>query len=402
LTSSPQTSPTPRQVNLLIVVTVALTFLFYLVIGLPLAVIPGYVHIDLGYNSVMAGFAISLQFIVTLLTRPFAGRMNDNVGPKRCVLWGFSFCAAGGALTIAAGLAAHAPTLSLSILLASRILLGLAESWIGTGVILWGLGQVGAIHTGKIISWNGICSYGGIAVGAPIGVWLDKLAGFTAIGIAATVLAVVGLSLALSKRRVSPVGGKRMAFGQVALRVLTPGIALALGTIGYAAVATFVTLLYASHGWHHAALALTLFGIAVIGARLILTDRINQIGGYRLAIMCFLVETLGLLLFWLAPSPWVALTGAALAGFGFSTVFPALASPSDRGAALAFFTVFLDVALGVTGPAAGAIVASYGYGTIFLWAAFASIMAEVLAIGMFLHSRRRRRLALLGCTGSES
>jgi MFS family permease len=401
---TPEATLTPAGVNRLIVATVVLTFLCYLVMGLSLAVIPGYVHIDLGYNSVMAGFAVSLQYIATLLTRPFAGRMTDNLGPKRCVLNGFVFCAISGAFTLAAGLTSGTPPLSLGMLLISRVMLGLAESWIGTGVILWGIRQVGAAHTGKIISWNGICSYGGLAIGAPLGVALAQVAGFTAIGVAVTALALAGVVLAAAKKAVTPVGGKQMAFAQVALRVLPPGLGLALGTVGFAAVATFVTLLYASHGWHNAALALTLFGVAVIAARVVLGGRISQIGGYRLAIICFLLESIGLLLFWLAGSPWVALTGAALTGFGFSVVFPALAveavalvSPADRGAALAVFTVFLDVALGATGPAAGLIVASYGYGTIFLWAAVSAAAADLLAIALYLRSRRQRRLAPEGC-----
>ena len=58
------------------------TFICYLAIGLPLAVLPGYVHGQLGYGSVLAGLAISVQYAATLLSRSHAGRMADTVGPK--------------------------------------------------------------------------------------------------------------------------------------------------------------------------------------------------------------------------------------------------------------------------------------------------------------------------------
>ena len=38
------------------------------------------------------------------------------------------------------------------------------------------------------------------------------------------------------------------------------GIGLALGTVGFGAIATFITLYYASHQWSNAAFSLTLFG----------------------------------------------------------------------------------------------------------------------------------------------
>jgi predicted MFS family arabinose efflux permease len=69
----------------------------------------------------------------------------------------------------------------------------------------------------------------------------------------------------------------------------------------------------------------------------------------------------------------VALLGASLAGVGFSLIFPALAvealqlvAPGSRGAAIAIYTVFLDVALGLTGPTAGLLAGHFGYPAVFL------------------------------------
>ncbi len=67
----------------------------------------------------------------------------------------------------------------------------------------------------------------------------------------------------------------------------------------------------------------------------------------------------------LAADPWMAKLGVFLAGAGFSLVFPALgvvavkAVPQHNpvGSALATYTVFMDLSLGITGPLAGLLMA---------------------------------------------
>jgi hypothetical protein len=54
----------------------------YFLIGLPIAVVPMQVHDALGYGVVMAGAAVSSQYLATLLSRAWAGRLCDLRGPK--------------------------------------------------------------------------------------------------------------------------------------------------------------------------------------------------------------------------------------------------------------------------------------------------------------------------------
>jgi MFS family permease len=381
------------------------TFLCYLVIGLPMAVLPGYVHGDLGYGSVLAGLVISVQYVATLLSRSHAGRMADTVGPKQTVLVGLAACAASGVFLLLAYAWSHTPVLSLAALLAGRLVLGFGESWVGTGCITWGIGRVGATHTAKVISWNGISTYGALAVGAPLGVQLQAQWGFGAIGAAVLAAGLLGLVLAAPRARVAVPGGARMAFTQVVARVLPHGLALGLASVGFGSIAAFVTLYYASHHWNGAALSLSVFGCFFIGARLVLGGTIVRFGGFRAAIASIAVELAGLLLLWLAASPWAALTGAALAGFGFSLVFPSLGVEAvnrvpagNRGAALGAYSAFLDLSLAITGPVAGLIVTGFGYPAIFLFAALAAMAA--MAIAAILQRRDRRSEAPRAGAGS--
>src|ERR1700678_4774818 len=79
------------------------TFICYLSIGLPLAVLPPFVHLRMGLHAALAGLIISIQYIATFLSRPWAGRISDHAGAKVSVLWGMAACTLSGALLLAAG-----------------------------------------------------------------------------------------------------------------------------------------------------------------------------------------------------------------------------------------------------------------------------------------------------------
>jgi MFS family permease len=375
-----------------IITFVYFTFICYLSIGLPLAVLPAYVHLRMGYSAALAGLVISIQYMATLASRPWAGRISDRTGAKVSVLWGMTACTASGVLLVAAAALHTLPWLSIASLIASRLALGVGESLGSTGSTLWGITSAGPEYTAKVISFNGISTYGATAVGAPVGVLLDQYFGVSSIGFLIIVLCAVSFFLALRKSPVAVTHGERMPFSGVMFRVLPAGMALALGGVGYSVLATFVTLFYASRHWGGAALCLTAFGVAFILARLLFIQTINRFGGFRTSVVCLLVETVGILLLWSAASPWTAFAGAALAGFGFSLVFPALGVEAvkrvpehNRGTALGVFTAFADVSFFLTGPTAGAVIGAFGYASVFLFA-LVSVLAS-LGIVLVLKSR---------------
>lgn len=387
----------PMAITLQVVSIVLFTFIGYMNIGIPLAVLPGYVHNHLGYGTVIAGLVISVQYLATLLSRPYASRIIDNRGSKRAVMYGLAGCGLSGVLMLASTWTAAMPALSLTCLLIGRLVLGSAESLVGSGAIGWGIGRVGAQNTAKVISWNGIASYGAIAIGAPLGVLMVSHWGMWSMGASIIALAMVGLLLAWPKRAAPIVSGVRLPFLHVLGRVLPHGAGLALGSIGFGTIATFITLYYATNQWENAVLCLSLFGASFIGARLLFGNLINRIGGFRVAIACLSVETLGLLLLWLAPSPELALAGAALSGFGFSLVFPALGveavnlvPASSRGAAVGAYSLFIDLSLGITGPLVGAVAAGFGFASIFLFAAMAAFGGLLLSVYLYRQAKRLR------------
>jgi MFS family permease len=371
----------------------------YLAIGLPLAILPTYVHFRLGFSAALAGLVISIQYIATFLSRPWAGRISDHKGAKISVLWGMAACTASGVLLLgAAALHRNPAWLSLTILIASRLVLGIGESLGSTGATLWGISSAGPEHTAKVISYNGVSTYGALALGAPLGVVMESHWGLMSVALLTIVVCAVAYGWAALKPPVPVTPGEHLPFRHVLGRVTPHGMGLALGGVGYSALATFVTLFYASRRWDGAALCLTAFGTAFIAARLLFIRTISTFGGFPVTKICLVIESLGVLLLWLSTSPWMALCGAALAGAGYSLVFPALGVEAvervpleNRGTALSVYTVFADVSFFMVGPVAGAVIGAFGYRSVFLFALFCVVAA--MGIVLVLAGRKTHRFA---------
>lgn len=392
--TAPPTSSSQVATTLRIVSYTSFTFVVYLSIGLPLAILPPYVHLRMGYSAVFAGMVIGIQYIATFLSRPWAGHISDRSGAKVAVLWGMGMCAASGALLLGAGLLRAAPLASMAALIASRLALGVGESLGSTGSTLWGISAVGQEHTARVIGLNGISTYGAIALGAPLGVILQVRWGIESIGVLTILVCAACVALAAIKQPIPAVHGESLSFKIVLSRVAAHGMALALGGVGYSVLATFVTLFYASRHWQGAALCLTAFGVAFIAVRIFFIHAIPRFGGFPVAIASLAVESLGTLILWLSHAPWVASIAAALTGFGFSLVFPAIGVEAvrqvpeqNRGTALGVYTGFSDVSFFLVGPAAGAIISLYGYASAFLFA----LICVVTALGIILVLTSRNR-----------
>jgi MFS family permease len=385
----------------LILLSVLCTALTYFAVGLPLAVLPGWVRNDLGYSAAIAGLAISVQYVATIVSRGLVGPMVDTSGPKHAILIGFACSIGSGAvMMIAANLQAH-PLAALVTLFASRIILGFGESLVGTGSIAWGIGRTGPEHTARVISWNGIATYAAIALGAPAGVALLHLWGITAVGLALLLVGCAGFAFAWPQANITTSATDRLPFSAVFERVLPYGLALGLGAIGFGVITAFIALYYSAHRWQNAWIAISGFGVAFVLARLMFVNSIARHGGLAVALSFLTVEAVGLFIIWLASIPALAVLGAATAGFGFALLFPALGMivvdlvpPQNRGAAIGAYSMFTDVALCVTGPVAGILAGAAGYAAPFLLGGGAS----VLAIGIVYMLMRRQQRAFPSAT----
>ncbi|WP_336754911.1 MFS transporter [Pantoea sp. USHLN298] len=383
------------QLNKRILSVIVFTFFCYLSVGLPLAVLPGFVKNNLGFSSFVAGLIISLQYFATLLSRPQSGRLADSLGPKRVVMLGLLCCGMSGVLTIIAALLSEWPWLSLALLALGRLFLGVGESFSSTGSTLWGMNIVGPMQTARVISWNGVATYLAMAIGAPLGVMLNSGLGMSGFAGLIALMGVIGYLMASRKPAVTVSVGERIPFHRVFSRVWLYGLALGCGTIGFGVIATFITLYFASRDWQGAAWALSVFSLGFVLVRLGFGRFITRFGGLQVSLFSFMLESLGLIIIWQADSAWLVGAGAFLTGCGFSLVFPALGVEAvkqvgrqDQGSALGTYSAFLDLGLGLTGPVAGLFIGHWGMQSVYLAAALMVLGALLITLRLYWQNRQ--------------
>ncbi|WP_428331394.1 MFS transporter [Mucilaginibacter sp.] len=361
------------KIRLTIIGFVTFTFIGYFTIGLALGILPVFIHQQLGYSTMIAGIVISLQYVTTFLFRGYAGSIVDKKGPKPAVILGMTGFAISGVLLFLAYFLRFNPILSLSILVITRLVTGFGEGLIGASPINWAIFAVGDQHTSKAISFNGIASYGALAAGAPIGIILNNSFGIGSIGIVIIAIGIMGFYYAKSKVAITGNSqAPRESFIRV-LKIVAPyGICLTLAGLGFGTISTFITLYYAYLNWTDAVLCLSVFSLLFILGRVLFSKAIDNYGGMRTAIVCLSIESVGLLILWLANTPHIALFGAGITGLGFSLIFPALGVEavklvpgSNKGTALGGYGLFLDLSLGLTGPLIGGVASHFGMLYIF-------------------------------------
>jgi MFS family permease len=360
-------------------------FIAFLVIGLAMPVLPLHVHDGLGLGTFVVGLVAGSQFVAALVSRVWAGRHADIRGAKRAVVTGLLAASVAGLLYLLSLHFVSEPAVSVTILLLGRGVLGAGESFIITGAQAWGLALGGSRNTGKVLAFTGTAMYAAFALGAPAGTMLYARYGFVAIALATTLMPLATLLIAAPVQRVAPSTRVRSQFTDVIAAVWVPGVGLAFASVGFGAIAAFVSLLFAAREWTVWP-AFTSFAFAFILARVLLGHLADMVGGAKVALIFVLIEAAGQGLIWLAPSSALALIGAALTGFGYSLVYPGFgveavrrAPPQSRGLAMGAYTAFLDLALGLASPALGLIGAVAGLNGVFLVSMLAVLCAAPIA-----------------------
>jgi MFS family permease len=359
----------------------------YLAVGLPLPVIPLFVHDKLGFSNLIVGLVIGIQFLATVLTRGYAGRLTDHHGGKRSMLQGAAVCALGGLFYLIAAIPGLSPTISLTIIVLGRLVAGFGESQLVTGGVSWSIASVGPPRAGMSMSWTGIAMFAALAIGAPIGMALYQTYGLEAAMVACIVAPLIAAVIAFREQSYTSPAGQRLPFYRVIGQIWREGLGLMLQGVGLSGLTAFASLFFAARHWNHAGLVMTAFGTGFIFIRVVLGSLPDRMSGYRVALSSMLVEAVGQAMLWGAQHEIVALAGALVTGLGCALVFPALGVealkrvlPANRGSAMGAFVAFLDIAYGLSGPAAGVIAGHFGYAAVYLFGAGCALLGAALMI----------------------
>ena len=379
------------------------TMLTLLAVGAVLPVLPRYVKGPLGSGDVAVGIVIGSYAVFGLACRPLAGGLADKRGRRPIVIGGSLLCAAAGLLYfVPAGVPG---------LIVARMFLGIGEGAVYTAGAAWIVDLAPVERRGRIIGLYGLAIWGGLSVGPAIGDILLRVSSFEtvwAFAVASPLLAAL-VALRIPDRRTGggaasptaapaaasagarpaepPAGPRRGTW--FASEAVAPGAALALATLGFAAVASFIVLHLDERGIGHGAGVFTAFALSVVAIRLVGGWMPDRFGASRTAAGAAAVEAVGLVVIALAQSIGVAILGAIAMGAAFSLLFPSLAllvlervGEERRGVAMGTFTAFFDAGVGIGAPIAGLAAAIGGYGASFAVAAVAATATVFVALAL--------------------
>jgi MFS family permease len=370
----------------------AAVFISFMVIGMALPVLPLQVHNVLGFGTFVVGSVAGCQFVASLISRLWAGRLTDTRGAKYAVKLGFSTSIAGGLFYTISLFFVKTPILSVLSLIIGRTLLGGAESLVITGGILWALQLVEGGRSAKVIAWVGMSMFAALASGAPVGSFVFEIWKFDGIAIATILMSLASLLMIQRVRSPTPhVHSEQTNIPTVFKTVLLPGVGFALSGLTFGTITTFLTLFFFINHWDNGALAFALFAIMLILTRISCGHLPDRFGGARVVIYCLIIQSVGLVLIGTAHSSGFAMLGAAVSGAGFSLVFPGLgieaikrAPRESRGLAMGVYNAFLDMTLGFGSPALGFLAGRYGLNSVFLASAIAAVLALPITIRLLI------------------
>ncbi len=358
------------------------TWACFAAIGCVLPILPRYVHGPLHAGDLATGLVVGAFAFTAIIARPWAGRQADARGRRLMVIGGALVIALGGALLfVPAGLAGA---------LVARLITGVGEGVVFTAGSAWIVDLAPAHRRGRAISWYGVAVWAGLSLGPAIGSGLDEVGGYDAVWALAVVMPIVGALIAAGQpsdaRTPHP---DRPRAPLIAREALAPGAALALINASYATLAGFVGLHLSARGAGHGTLVFVTFGVTVVLSRLLLGSMPDRIGALRAGTIAALAACAGLVIVALAHTWPVAAAGGVVMGFGFATLYPALAlwvvdrvGEERRGAALGTFTAFFDAGFGLGAPIAGAVAALLGYPAAFWLAAAFALVSALLTVAL--------------------
>jgi MFS family permease len=376
-TAAPPAPPRDQRPGLSFAGVFAVTFCGLVAVGSVLPVLPRYIHGPLDSGDIAVGVVIGAYAVTGLLLRPVAGRLADTRGRKQIVL--------GGAVLVALSGLLYLPSLGLAGLIFARLLLGAGEGAVYTAGSAWIVDLAPEQRRGQVLGLYGLAVWGGLSVGPLIGELLLDLGGYTTVWIFAAVLPMLGALFALGARDPFVPLEHAEPHPLIAPEAVGPGFAIALASMGYAAIATFIVLHLEARGIGHGATVFAAFAAMLVLTRLVFGHLPDRVGAAPVAIVATLGEAVGLVLIAVAQTLPVAILGGLAMGAAFSLLNPALmlialgrVSPQARGAAMGTYTAFFDAGVGVGAPLAGLVAALAGYEAAFLFAAAICVSAATM------------------------
>ena len=361
----------------LIIVINFLVFLNHLMI---LSTFPFYVEY-LGGSEAASGLAAALFSIVAVFCRPVIGWMLDTGKRKAILLIGL----VGMALMPVGYLALSV----LFLAFIARMLHGASLAFSNTSTATIATDIIPQPRFAEGMGMFGLATALATACAPALGLALMERFGFTALFAVGTGAAVLALVLpAVLKSPAVPQQKKPFTVRGLLDRDALPASVTALVFMfTYGALENFTAKYAAEAHLPSGGLFFTVMAAVLLGTRLTAGKVTDKRGESVFAYTCNLAMLLALLLLGLFPNRITYFLAAALSGYGFGGLEPALQSmavaiapPERRGSANSTFLCAYDIGIGLGGGVAGSLISAMGYERMFVVMGVFNVLAIIIYV----------------------
>ncbi len=385
-TTLPPREATPRLLTRPFVLLSLAELAYFAGTGVTVYALPLYVTGPVGSDAAGAGLAFGAFAVTALVLRPFSGRLCDTRGRRPMLL--------GGALLFAASSVLSAHVDALSLVVALRLLVGVAEAAFFVAAMAALADLAPPSRMGEALSYNSLGLYLGLTLGPPLGELLVERWSFTAAWYGAAALAVVAAVVATrigETRQDAPTAGHG---GLIHWKGVPAGLGFFTSIVAMGGFLAFAALHADAVGLRNASLPLFTYGVVVVTCRIVFAKVPDRVPPLPLGAAALATMGTGLAVMTLWPTPTGLIGGTVLLAVGitfstpafFSAIF-ATAGPAERGAAAGTASGMLDLGIGV-GPVLLGLVANAA-GIPWAFAAAAAVAAAG-ATWTALIARQRR------------
>lgn len=357
------------------IVMSAINFLLIVIFYLLMVTIGKFAISEYGATTSQVGLVTGIYIIGTLLGRLFTGRVIEQIGRKRVLLFGLLFfTATTGLYFIHAGII---------LLLVCRLVHG-----IGVGVASTATGTIVAqilppSRKGEGIGYFAMSATLGTAIGPFIGLSMVQHTTYSVIFMMCMIIGIISFLLAVftkvpgaeSTTVVQPTEKSKGSFisQYIELKAMPIAIVTFLMCFGYAAILSFISLFAKERNLEVASsYFFIVYAIAVLLTRPVTGKMLDRFGGNSVMYPCFIFFGTGLILMSFAHSAFILLLAGILIGIGYGNLSSGaqalaikLTPPQRMGLATSTYFIALDAGLGVGPYLLGYVIPVFGYSVLY-------------------------------------
>ena len=350
--------------------------LFFFGMGSVTPILSPFVKNELAGSDTTVGVVIGSFAVSSLVLRAWFGRLGDRRGARLLMIVG---CLVG-----AAGMGVQLFAASLPVVIVSRLLLGAAQAAVMTGSTTLAIDLSPVERRGEASSYILVAFHIGLGLGPVIGEFVLHHSSYDGVWLMIGVLMLGGALVAtlLPRRGGVPDAPPSPLFHP---NGVMPGIVIAIGMMSFISFSSFVPLYGEELGLAGVGLVFTLASVGIALVRLLggkLPDLLGPITSSTVALVAILGGTMVLSAWHAVPGLYL---GVVVVACGGALLMPALiplvvdgVEPHRRSSAMATFTMFIDVAVAVTGYMFGVVADLGGYRATFVAGGVTAVVGLVV------------------------